>query len=245
MSLRRLLQRLGRKAGYEIRRYSPQVSSDAQLARILTHLGIDLVLDVGANAGQYGRMLRTLGYRGRIVSFEPLSSAHVQLVEASRGDCLWEVAPRMALGDSEGEVSIHLARNSLSSSILNMLAEHERATPDSIYIGKETAPLMRLDNITSSYLKHARSVLLKIDTQGYEDRVLAGAQGVLDRIHSIQMELSLVPLYEGQVLFDDMRRHLELLGYGLSAMFPCYVHEVTGQTLQIDGIFVHHVRQGF
>ena len=243
MSPHRFLQRLGRRVGYEIRRYSPQISPDAQLACILRHLRIDLVMDIGANIGQYGRTLRSLGYRGRIVSFEPLSSAYAQLVESSKGDNLWEIAPRMALGDSESEVSIHLSRNSISSSILNMLPQHERGAPDSVYIGKETAPLARLDSVAFSYLRQASSVLLKIDAQGYEDRVLAGAQSVLDRVCSIQIELSLVPLYEGQVLFDEMRRRLGSMGYELSAMFPVYVDEMTGQTLQIDGLFVRQARQ--
>jgi FkbM family methyltransferase len=243
MSPHRFLQRLGRRVGYEIRRYSPQISSDAQLACILRHLRIDLVMDIGANIGQYGGTLRSIGYRGRIVSFEPLSSAHAQLLKSSKGDGLWEVAPRMALGNSEGEVSIHLSRNSMSSSILNMLPQHELGAPDSVYIGKETAPLAQLDSVAFSYLRQASSVLLKIDAQGYEDRVLAGAHTVLERIRAIQIELSLVPLYEGQVLFDEMRKRLGSLGYELTAMFPVYVDEVTGQTLQIDGLFVRHARQ--
>ena len=100
-----------------------------------------------------------------------------------------------------------------------------------------------LDSVAFSYVRQASSVLLKIDAQGYEDRVLAGAHNVLDRIRSIQIELSLVPLYEGQVLFDEIRRRLGSLGYELSAMFPVYVDEMTGQTLQIDGLFVRQASQ--
>ena len=84
----------------------------------------------------------------------------------------------------------------------------------------------------------AKSVLLKIDTQGYEDRVLIGAAGVLDKLTALQVELSLVPLYAGQPLFDEMRKKIEMMGFVLFAIFPGYVHERTGQTLQIDGFFV-------
>lgn len=144
----------------------------------------------------------------------------------------------MALGDSEGEIDIHVAGNSLSSSILDMLPEHERAAPGSAFVGSESVPLRRLDRVASDYMTGANSVLLKIDTQGYEDRVLKGAAGVLDKVTAIQTELSLVPLYAGQPLFDEMREKIETMGFVLFAIFPGYVHERTGQTLQIDGFFV-------
>ena len=144
----------------------------------------------------------------------------------------------MALGDMDGEITIHVAGNSLSSSVLDMLPEHERAAPGSAYVDSETVPLRRLDNVAGDFLGGSRRVLLKIDTQGYEERVLTGAQGMLDSVVAIQSELSLVPLYAGQPLFDEMRSKIEAIGFVLSAVFPGYVHEQTGQTLQIDGFFV-------
>jgi len=232
------IRKLLRRAGFEVYRASIQTSSGAQLARIIERTGIDLVLDVGGNTGQYATALRERGYRGRIVSFEPLSSAHARLVASAQGDDGRQVAPRMALGDSEGEVSIRIAGNSLSSSVLDMLPEHERAAPGSAFVGSETVPLRRLDRVAPAYLEGAKAVLLKIDTQGYEDRVLAGAAGIIDRITAIQTELSLVPLYAKQLLFDEMRAKIEAMGFELFAIFPGYVHEVTGRTLQVDGLFL-------
>jgi FkbM family methyltransferase len=227
-----------RKAGIEAYRYSVHTSTGAQLHRLLEHCNVDLVLDVGANSGHYATELRAHGYAGRIVSFEPLESAHAQLTAAAGGDSLWRAAPRMALGEAEGKIDIHVAGNSLSSSILDMLPEHERAAPGSAFVGSESVPLRRLDRVAPDYMTGANSVLLKIDTQGYEDRVLQGAAGVLDKVTAIQAELSLVPLYAGQPLFDEMREKIETMGFVLFAIFPGYVHERTGQTLQIDGFFV-------
>jgi FkbM family methyltransferase len=232
------LRNLLRKAGVEAYRYSVHTSTGAQLNRLLEHCNIDLVLDVGANGGHYANELRAHGYAGRIVSFEPQASAHARLATAASGNPGWTVASRMALGDMEGEITIHVAGNSLSSSILDMLPEHEHAAPGSAYVGSETVALGRLDNVAAEYLEDARRVLLKIDTQGYEDRVLAGAQGMLSRVVAIQTELSLVPLYAGQPLFDEMREKIKTMGFVLFAIFPGYVHERTGQTLQIDGFFV-------
>jgi FkbM family methyltransferase len=234
MSLRNVL----RKAGIEAYRYSIHTSTGAQLDRLLKHCHIDLVLDVGANSGQYAAGLRAHGYAGRIVSFEPLAAAHARLTAAARGDPHWSIAPRMALGDADGTVDLHVAANSFSSSILDMLPAHERAAPGSGYVASETVPLKRLDDMADGFLAGARRVLLKIDTQGYEDRVLAGAAVLLGKLTAIQTELSLVPLYAGQPLFDDMRQKIEALGFELFAVFSGYVHEQTGQTLQLDGFFL-------
>jgi FkbM family methyltransferase len=235
LPLQSLRDLLGR-AGIEVHRRTIHNSTEMRLAHLLREAGIDLVLDVGANAGQYATGLRLFGYVGRIVSFEPLSSAHAQLSCAARRGG-WEVAPRMAIGEADGDISIHLAGNSVSSSILDMLPMHESAAPGSAYVSSETVPLRRLDGVAGDYLADARSVLLKIDTQGYEDRVLTGAAGILDRVAAIQIELSLVPLYAGQPLFDDMRRRIEALGFELYAVLPGFMDERTGRTLQLDGFF--------
>jgi FkbM family methyltransferase len=238
MSLRERTKRLLRRLGIEAHRYTVQTSADAQLARLLATAGIDLVLDVGANDGHYARTLRAHGYRGRIVSFEPLSSAHARLAAAARGERDWVAAPPMALGDSEADVLVHLSGHSGSSSILDMLPAHERAVPGSRYVGSETVRQRRLDRVAPEYIAGARATLLKLDTQGYEDRVLAGAAGIMDRIAAIQAELSLVPLYAGQLLFDELRARIEGMGFSLYAVFPGHVSEATGQTLQVDGFFL-------
>ncbi len=227
-----------RKAGIEIYRRTIHTSTAAQLNRLLEFCAIDLVLDVGANSGHYAAQLRANGYMGRIVSFEPLSDAHARLKKAAQADAGWQVAPAMALGSADGDAVINVAGNSLSSSILQMLPEHEQAAPGSSFVSRENVPMRRLDAVAGSYFADARRVLLKIDTQGYEDRVLAGARAVLDRVLAIQAELSLVPLYAGQPLFDEMRSNLEDVGYELFAVFPGYVHERSGRTLQLDGFFV-------
>ncbi len=232
------IRRLLRKLGIEVYRHSIHTSTGAQLDRLLKFCGVDLVLDVGANSGHYAKDLRAHGYVGRIVSFEPLAAAHAKLERAAKGDANWLVAPRMALGNEEGQIDLHVAGNSLSSSVLDMLPAHVNAAPASAYVAVETVPLNRLDKVADMFLKDVRRALLKIDTQGYEDRVLTGAHGILQSVVAIQCELSLIPLYAGQPLFDEMRSKIEAMGFELFAIFPGYVHEQTGRTLQIDGFFV-------
>ena len=227
-----------RKLGIDIHRYVPPTSHFLPpIVSSLRKFKIDLVLDVGANQGQFASEIRGGGYTGKIVSFEPLSEAHGKLLQASAGDAMWDAYPRCALGDYCGEVEINIAGNSESSSILPMLESHRSAAPESAYQGKETVPIKTLDAIARPYLKEARSAFLKIDTQGFEWQVLDGARDTLPHIKGILVELSLVPLYDGQHLWRDVIDRLEAAGFTLWAFKPVFSDLSQGRTLQVDGIF--------
>ena len=232
-----LLKRALREFGFDLRRYNAANSQPAHLMSLFVTHGVNLVFDVGANSGQFGRLLRAAGYRGRIVSFEPLSVARQQLLTASRRDALWEVGPRAALGSEDGEVEIHIAANSASSSILSMLVAHSRAAPESRYVGTELVSLRRLDALAADFIRPESIPFLKIDTQGYEDRVLEGAGGVMDRIVGLQLELSLVPLYATQSLFKEIIDKVQTMGFTLWAIWPAFVDPDNGRLLQVDATF--------
>lgn len=233
----RAVQRLLRGLGLEVKRYLPSRTEAAQIARLLRTHQITLVFDVGANTGQYGQFLRDAGYIGQIVSFEPLKSAHENLVASAKADAKWIIAPRMALGDTQGEVALNVAGNSASSSLLPMSDAHLEVAPFAAYSSRESVPLARLDGISEPYLGEHQGAFLKVDTQGYEDRVLSGAKGILHRIRGIQLELSLVRLYEGQCLFEEMYQTVRDLGFELHAIFPEFYDQASGRLLQFDGVF--------
>ncbi len=236
--IKKIVKKLVRNIGFEITRYTPSTSEVARMKQLFAYHNIDLVLDVGANIGQYAKFLREFGYSGKIVSFEPLSSAYSQLKTASSKDSLWEIAPRTAIGNENNEITINISGNSQSSSVLDVLDSHVTAAPDSAYIGSETVKLSRLDTIAQEYISQAtNSIFLKIDVQGFEKQVIEGANHILSEIQGIQVELSLVPLYKGQLLFQEMLKFLEELGYELHAVIPGFTDPKTGRLLQIDGIF--------
>ena len=236
--LKKTIKKLSRSLGIDLKRYNVQTSEDARMQQLLDYHKIDLVLDVGANVGQYAKSLRDLGYSGRIVSFEPLSSAYSQLKTASKKDLLWEIAPQTAIGNQEGEIIINIAGNSYSSSALPMLDAHVQSAPESAYSGSETVKLSRLDTLAKDYItSETKSIFLKIDVQGLEKQVIEGATAILPPIKGIKLELSLVPLYEGQVLFKEMIDIVEKLGYELYGIEPGFTAEKTGRMLQMDGIF--------
>jgi FkbM family methyltransferase len=235
--LKATVRKLFHRVGYDFHRLIPEMNPSFQIHQGLQCFGIDLVLDVGANAGQFGRDLRSMGYRGRIVSFEPLSSAHAQLVQAARGDAAWTVHPRCAVGDRDGEVTINVSGNSVSSSLLPMTQAHETAARSSAYVGTEQVPLARLDSLAETYLARARAPFLKIDTQGFEWAVLDGAGKLLPHLRGVLCELSLVHLYEGQHLWLDVIQRLEAEGLRTWAVQPGFTDQRDGRTLQLDAIF--------
>lgn len=236
--MKAVVRKVARIFGLELARYRVATSSVARLQRIFTYQKVDLVLDVGANVGQFAMTIRSAGYRGKIVSFEPVSAAHHALLRNSRRDPLWSVAPQVAIGAEEGSVDINVSQNSYSSSILDVLDTHVRSDNTACYVGRENVRVTRLDTVSSPYLDGSTSAFLKVDTQGYEALVLAGARSTLKRVVGVQLELSLVPLYNGQPLFLDLVETMREAGFVLCGVVPGFADEHTGRLLQLDGVFL-------
>lgn len=237
MTIKHTIKQLALKCGIEVDWYRPERSQKARMFKLLSHHGIDTVVDVGANDGGFGRFLREGGFHGSILSFEPLEDAHHSLTAAASGDADWHVAPRMALGAENKEIEINVAGNSTSSSILPMLSTHTEAAPQSRYIGSQRVPLCRLDGVSHSVIDQSGAILLKIDTQGYEMPVLQGAAALMPRIRGVLLELSLTPLYEGQTLYLDMIDWMTSQGFELWNVIPGFVDQTSGRMLQMDGVF--------
>jgi FkbM family methyltransferase len=233
--LKTVLRRAANAIGYDIVGFDGN-SARARLARTLDRLDIGTVLDVGANRGDYGWFLRELGYRGEIVSFEPLPDAFHQLSKRAAADGKWKAVP-IGLGDQDQELAIHVAANSQSSSFLPMLKAHEIAAPESRYQGTVRARIRRLDHAFRDYCQAGRPVFLKIDTQGFERKVLEGAAGILDAVPLVQLECSLVQLYEGGDVIEDLVGWVRTLGYDPIDLQPAFFHKDEGRLMQIDMLF--------
>src|SRR4051794_28941554 len=133
--------------------------------------GIDAVLDVGANTGQFGRLLRQSGFTGRIHSVEPLQDAFQRLEVAARGEARWTVQ-RAAVGAAAGTLTMNVSGNSVSSSVLPMLDRHAAAAPSARYVAQEDVPAVTVDDIVGEHNLAPERTLLKVDVQGYETAVL-------------------------------------------------------------------------
>ena len=144
---------------YEIIRYP--------LAQYLRDYKITWVIDVGASDGGYGMKLRNLGYRGKITSFEPLPEAWKMLCLRTQRDPLWE-ARNVALGDFTGEALLHVAKNGVSSSFLEIEPRHIVVSPGVQFKENQVVQMMRLQDVFPDGFHPSENVLLKIDAQGYE-----------------------------------------------------------------------------
>ena len=236
--MKNIIRKLARSFGFEITRYRPSNSAAAQLAKALEVAGINVVFDIGANEGQFAREIREYGYTGKIISFEPLSSARKKLLSFASADPNWEVHDQSAIGDQDGEIEIHIAGNSVSSSVLPMLESHSSAAVGSGYVDSESVPIAKLDSVAKQYITPESKLFIKIDTQGFEWQVLAGASETLQQARGVLCELSLVPLYDGQRLWRDIVDRLDAEGFMLWALQKGFTDPRTGQSLQMDGIFL-------
>jgi FkbM family methyltransferase len=233
--LKAVIRKAANALGYEFVRYD-LASPRFRLTKLLTHHRINVILDVGANAGQFGRDMRDIGFSGRLISFEPLADAFVRLQQAAQGDGKWQ-AVNIGLGEEDGQAVINVAANSQSSSFLPMLSAHSEAAPESRYVGEQSAEIRRLDNVFAAYVRPDARVLLKIDTQGFEMKVLQGAQKVLREIELVQVECSFVPLYEGAVLIEEMIAFLRGAGFDPIETMPAFHHRDSAHLMQADILF--------
>lgn len=235
MSTKLNLKKFLWKLGWDINRFKPPFHPIASKQHLFG--SIKTVLDIGANTGQFACSLRNIvGYKDRIISFEPTTSAFNSLTEKSKHDPNWDIY-KTALGDFDGCNEINLSENSVSSSLLDMLPSHIKSAPDSGYIGKEQIEVKKLDSIFDSLGQIDSAVYMKIDTQGFERQVLNGAEKSLLKIDYVQLEMSLVPLYDGETLFDDLCKLMCDLGYVLVKIDTGHKDPNTSQVLQLDGLF--------
>jgi FkbM family methyltransferase len=227
------VKRTGRAVGIELLRYNATNALDAQRARLVARHDVDLVVDVGANEGQWASGLRQAGYQGTIVSFEPLRDARRALEEAAAGDPDWSWRPEAA-SDHAGEAELHVAANSVSSSLLEMGPRHVAAAPGSAVVGRERVRTVRLDEAGL----HGARIMLKLDAQGAELKALAGAEALLPAVVLVEVELSFEQLYVGAPLWREAVDDLAGRGFELAALSPSWVDDATGRMLQADAIFV-------
>ncbi len=184
---------------------------------------INCVIDVGANVGQYAQMLRNSGYRGRIFSIEPVQSTFDTLQRARPGDHNWRKM-RCALGTEHGQLQLNVCAASTGSSFLT-------PTPGSIPWDNdwelqvdhvEEVTVFTLDEIFDDCTKGIPEprVHLKLDTQGWDVRVVEGGEQSMERIATMQSELSFQPTYDGMT---DWRKALSLYesyGFAVTGLFP-------------------------
>jgi len=223
--------------GYDIVQFTIGTHPIPRQEALMKEYQIDTVIDVGANIGLYGRkLIKSLNYKGDIYSFEPMAKEFKGLKNESKNFEKWTVFNE-ALGDKQQKLKINVSENSVSSSILGILDKHTESAPESKYSHQEEVSVNTLDNIVKENNLKDKNIFLKLDVQGFERQALLGGGDSLKYIDTIQVEISLVPLYEGGIVFEELFDMLRVQGYTLVAIENGFSHKTTGQMLQMDGIF--------
>lgn len=240
--IKHFLQRLIARTGY---RLIPEwrVSSLAQtefLIAVLDDYRVDMVIDVGANRGQFGDYMRMhCGYVGRLESFEPNPVCIVDLELRTRSDPHWLVHP-VALGAADGNLPLNIMRNSVfssfrqpnSSAVPEMLAANTR-------VGTRSVPVRRLDTIdfSNSTGTFPTSIFLKLDTQGYDLEVLEGASDIMNHIVAVQTEASILPIYQNIPTFVETLEVLTGMCFSLAFATPV-TRDSALRAVEFDLVFI-------
>ena len=197
--------------------------------------GVQTVIDVGAHNGEFSSAVHSVLQNARIYAFEPLPEC-CEKIRKDLGKNGFLKVFQVAIGDESGSVKFWRSSFSKASSILPMSNLHQAAFPWSAESEAIEVPLKSLDEFADT-LELQPKTLLKIDVQGFEDRVLRGAAHILDKVDFVLVEVSVAPLYDGQAQFDSIYSTLLGSGFEYSGNLDQLNSPLDGTVLQVDALF--------
>lgn len=230
MKLGLVVKQLINRFGYDVRYHRPLYDI------IIKPLGIQTILDIGANDGHYSKEASRLFPNAAIIAFEPLSDCFQRLLEVSKVHP--NITPlQIGLGAESGSFEIEKSSFHPSSSLLPMSALHKTLYPKSAVTKKESITIARLDDIAKT-VEMRVPLMAKIDVQGYEGKVIEGGADTLKKASVIQIETSFFPLYEGQPLFNDIAEQLGRLGFLYYGALQTHYSKKTNRPMYEDSLFI-------
>jgi FkbM family methyltransferase len=201
---------------------------------VLGQRNIDLVLDVGANEGQFGLFLRNeVGYKGNIISFEPVRQTFEKLALVAEADKSWHT-----IHSAAGSEANKLVINIMKESIFSSFHKPKNGLFDDInrIVSSQEVNVVSLDSFLRDYDVQYSSIFLKTDTQGFDLEVIRGAEKIIPFVQGVQVELSFVPIYEKAIDYKQMLEELISRGFVISNMFPVSLTQL--QAVEFDCIMV-------
>jgi FkbM family methyltransferase len=223
--------------GLQISYFNPSNSEIALIDYLLSKYSIKTVVDVGANEGQFAlKLMNKNHYKGKIISFEPVSSAFYQLSKNSQKSSNWQVV-QSAVGDSIGKVPINISQNSVSSSLRKVNAHTVEAEAGTAIVNTEMVSINTLDNLLKTH-EWQNDLWLKIDVQGFEREVLLGASEILKQAKVVQIELAVIPSYDQSPYLEEIITTMRTSGFLLYSIMNGFRNYKTGQMYEMEGFFV-------
>lgn len=200
----------------------------------LQNRGIESVIDIGANIGQFAERIHTILPQAKIYSFEPIKACHQQLLTNTAQ--LNIKTFNCALGDNSEELEINVSKHAPSSSMLEMADLHKDVFAGTDYIQKEKITVKRLDDVFPELGKLGK-FMVKIDVQGFEDRVIKGGSQTLKKADLILIETTFQELYHGQLLFNGIYDLLSDLGFEFKGNYTQTLNAKDGSILYAESLF--------
>lgn len=235
MQLKKYIHKLARSMGFDFYALKDKFKSEEVKLRWLKSKNIKTVLDIGANEGQFAKMARNILPNAKIISFEPIEECFNKLILNLKNDNNFQ-AFKVAIGETESDSEIYVNDYSPSSSLLEIDDLHVKNFSNTAKTHKEQIKIKPLDSYDD--LNLAKPLLVKIDTQGYESKVIDGATKVLGKADIILIELTYKQLYKEQNLFHDIYSKLYKIGFEYHGNYENLFSPTDGSALQSDGIFI-------
>lgn len=232
----KVLSASGKGIGYLLKK-GASVSSTQIVQSLKSYIAdVDLVIDVGANQGQFALAITDSYKKAKVYCFEPLPDLFPMLVSNTKyNDAI--LTYNFALGEREGEVNFFKNDHSHASSILKISGFQKDILPETSNVSMIKVGLKTLDSVAYDILEKSNGVkLLKLDVQGYEKNVLMGAKNSLRLIDYVLLEMSFVPMYENEPLFNEMNEFLNSAGFKLVAPVG-YLQAPNLQIVQLDMLY--------
>jgi FkbM family methyltransferase len=203
------------------------------LLREMSPLGVENVIDGGANVGQFGLDLYRHGFAGSIYSYEPISQIFNRLQRTSMKYQKWHTF-NLGLGLRASYETINISGNAgLSSSILEMNESHLINFPSSGTVAKEKIQITNIADQIKILDLNPSNLAIKLDVQGFEYQALLGVGEFLEDIPICFLELSINSLYEGEHDYLEILKFLAHAGHDVVDLFRG-VTAKNGGLLQID-----------
>ncbi len=198
-------------------------------------LNPDIIIDVGANKGQFSVAASKIFTQVEVHSYEPVQSTY-DLLKRNTSKLTNIITHCCAVGEVVSELPMHVNTHSHSSSMLHLADAHKKAFPQAQERLEIAVPVTTL-NEEFKDINLDRNVLLKIDVQGFEPQVLKGAVEILPKINYILLEVSFKPMYKGEIVFTEIIELLNTLGFKFIRPVDWLESPYTGEILQMDALF--------
>lgn len=232
----RIFHRIADIFGYQLKRKRKLDNCQNKIKAIIDLYQIDLVIDAGANIGQFATELRSNGYAGEIISFEPVKKSYHELAKKCMHDPLWAAVP-LGLGANNEELRINTSPFSVFDSLLTL---SNFATSNWKTLGVDSTELITITTLDQYLLENKldhRRIFLKLDTQGYDLEVFKGSLKCIDSIKAMQSEVSFIKIYKEMPNFIDVLENYLSAGFQISAFFPV-CENVNLASIEMDCILV-------